>query len=342
MQVNETQSEIAHLLEPDRGVQRADPPLFVVGCGRSGTTMLRLMLDTHPELAIPGESHIIPAIWRCRRRYGSGTALDVTTLARDILRSPHVKHWGVDEESVHRRLRELAQPSIAAVIEAVYATYADQAGKPRWGDKTPSYVLAIPQISHLFPSARFIHLIRDGRDVAQSYLARPMFPRTIWEAAWRWSQMVSAGRAAGEALGPQRYLEVHYGDLVTSPEGTLQRICSFGGLRFDEMMLRYFEDVDDRLQTPAKFRQFQLAVALPPTVGLRDWRTQMAPADVLRFEAANSTLLDALGYERRHSRLRRSLRAQARLEMAFVSLRVGLSRTKRWLIRALGRSPLGW
>jgi hypothetical protein len=304
--------------------------------------MLRLMLDSHRELAIPGESHLIPAIWRSRRRYWSGGDLDVPTLVNDILRSPHVRLWGVAEESVHRRLQDIGKPTIAAAIECVYLAYAEKSGKRRWGDKTPSYVLSIPLLSSLYPSARFIHLIRDGRDVALSYLARPMFPRTIWEAAWRWRQMVSAGLSAGRPLGQHRYLEVRYEDLVTDPRAVLQRLCEFGGLELENSMLNYFEDVEGRLQTPVQFRQFQRGVAGPPTVGLRDWRTQMTPADVLRFEAVNGSLLSDLGYERRHARIPRTLLAKAHLITTGVTCRVEASRSKNRAIRTFNRTPLGW
>ena len=218
-------------------------PLFIVGCGRSGSTMLRLMLDSHPELAIPGESHLIPAIWRRRASYHSNGVLDVSRLTADILRSPHIGEWNVSEEAVRRRVASLDPPTIAGVIEAVYLASAEQRGKGRWGDKTPSYVMAIPLVATLFPAARFIHLIRDGRDVALSYLARPMFPRTIWEAAWRWNQMVTAGLKTGRPLGSQRYLEVRYEDLVDDARAVLHRICAFADLSFDGSMLDYHRDV---------------------------------------------------------------------------------------------------
>jgi hypothetical protein len=320
----------------------ASTPLFIVGCGRSGTTMLRLMLDSHPQLAIPGESHLIPAIWRCRGRYQTNDGLDVPRLAGDIFRSPHVGLWGLSEPVVRRRLSLLSQPSIADVIQAFYLAYADQYGKTRWGDKTPMYVMAIPMLASIFPTARFIHIIRDGRDVALSYLSRGMFPKTIWQASWRWNQAVSAGLKAGRTLGPERYIEVRYEDLVTDARTLLGRICSFADLPFDEAMLDYYEDVEDRLQVAPSFRRFQQAVTKPPVTGLRDWRTQMDAAHIRAFEEVNRQVLGRVGYEIRYPTPSRRYRIQARLAIGATRLRIGSSRYKQAFMRRLMGTPLGW
>src|SRR2546430_1135755 len=154
-------------------------PLFVVGCGRSGSTLLRLMLDAHPQLAVPPESHFIPQLWR---DHGGARPVDPDVIVRALVATPHFRHWKIPEDAVRRRVEELERPSFADVVGAAFEANADVYGKTRWGDKTPIYVRSIPLLARLWPEARFAHLIRDGRDVALSYLSLHWGPSTVWSA----------------------------------------------------------------------------------------------------------------------------------------------------------------
>jgi hypothetical protein len=260
--------------------------------------MLRLMLDSNPLVAIPGESHFIPSFWMKGRRYLSGGDLDAQRLAGDIMRTRHFKLWQVPEEDVLGRVRRLERPTFAEVIDALFMAYAEQHGKERWGDKTPIYVHSIPLLARLFPEARFVHLIRDGRDVALSYLSVPWGPATIWQAARKWRADVSAGRRAGRSLQPGRYLEVHYEHLVREPAATLEKVCSLADLPFSERMLEYHRDGIHRLQAPPDGVPFHASSAKPPTRGLRDWRSEMSWEQIAAFEAVAGELLSELDYER--------------------------------------------
>ncbi len=290
---------------------RQEPPIFIVGCGRSGTTLLRLMLDTHPDVAIPGESHFIPALWRARRRYMSGGVLQVDRLAEAIMRSREFRQWGVPEERAWTRVRELEHPEFADVLEAMYLAYADDRSKHRWGDKTPRYVRSIPLLAALFPSARFVHIIRDGRDVWMSYRSVPWGPKDIWTASRKWLRDVSAGREARALVGHDRYMEISYERLVTEPRETLTELCGFADLPFDDRMLDYHRDAGRRLEAPAGETHFHASVTKAITPGLRDWRTQMPPEEVMSFEAVAGSLLGELGYELRYRMIPRGLRIRA-------------------------------
>lgn len=312
-----------------RGARIQDPPVFIVGCGRSGTTLLRLMLDSHPDLAIPGESHFIPTLWRARRHYVTKGALDVDRLVEAILQAREFRLWEVPEDAARQRVRDMRPATFGGVLAAVYLAYAEQHGKRRWGDKTPSYVRIMPLLDQLFPGARFLHIIRDGRDVALSYLSVPWGPRDIWTVARKWHRDVSAGRQAGGVLGPGRYMEVSYERLVQDPGGTLEGVCAFAALPFDERMLRYHREADHRLEAPAGEARFHASVTKAPTTGLRDWRTQMSPGNVASFEAVAATLLAELGYERRHATIPASHRIRAGAHMRALDLSVAARRTVR-------------
>jgi hypothetical protein len=316
--------------------------MFIVGCGRSGTTMLRLMLDAHSAIAIPGESHFIPPLWSDRRRYAAGAGVDARRLAADIMRTPHFQLWDIPKEAVWRRIETLEKHSFGDVVEAVFTAYADEHGKKRWGDKTPIYVVAIPLLAHLFPGAQFVHLIRDGRDVALSYLSVPWGPSTIWEAAHKWRRDVSTGRRDGRALGPERYMEVRYEALVSDPRHILGLICNFAGLPFEDVMLEPHRDGERRLQAPSDGVQWHSSAIRPPTKGLRSWRAQMPAAQSRSFEVIAGDLLTELGYERTTNTVSRGARTSAALRTRALEARTDLSRAKKFVrVRVLGRRPAG-
>jgi hypothetical protein len=273
------------------------------------------MLDAHPNLAIPGESHVIPKLWREQRRYMRGPTFSSEEFLIDMFRSPLVKEWGLTLEDIRAHVGpELQALSPASVIRASYETYARKAGKPFWGDKTPAYALHVPLLARIFPDARFIHIIRDGRDVALSYLDLPGYPRTLWQAAIRWKERVRAARLAGPGLGKERYSEVRYESLVADPEGVLRDLCQFLGLEFSSRVLEHDGDAASRLETPPRFLIYHRTVGQPVRSGARDWRVQMQASDVLAFEAIGGSLLSELGYERRFPHIPLRWRAAAALQ----------------------------
>lgn len=268
-------------------------PLFVVGCARSGTTMLRKMLDAHPDLAIPPESHFITAMWQVRRRYGHPGPVDATRMVADVTRTFRFGEWGIPASAVERAVASLERPSFAGVIEAVFLAYSAEHGKARWGDKTPNYALDVALLAELFPAARFVHLVRDGRNVALSLLQVPWWPNTLVEAAQVWSRWTGLARADGERLGSERYLEIKYESLVVDTDRELERICDFAGLAYDRAMLDYHARSSGNGVTPSYHRNAQRA----PVAGLRDWTREMPKQDLALFEALAGGQLRSFGYD---------------------------------------------
>ena len=131
----------------------------------------------------------------------------------------------------------LPEPSLGELIGRVFQISCRRARKSRWGDKTPRYVTDISRLHRVFPGAKFVHIIRDARDVCLSL-------RQAWRHTWHysaeyWSQTVRAGVAQGQSIGMDFYLEVAYEDLVRQPEPMLRRICAFLGEDFEPKMLEF-------------------------------------------------------------------------------------------------------
>ena len=299
---------IKGVVTSEPGLDRPPAP-FVVGLTRSGTTLLRMMLDAHRELTVPPETHFVPDLIKAARADG-----DADQLLAAVATNRTWGDFGVEEAELRTRFGALAPGDDAGAVRAFFDAYAERQGKPRWGDKTPAYMLSVQRIGRTLPEARFIHLIRDGRDVALSQSARALNDQPpAAEQAKRWVKRIGKAREQAEALGGARYVEARYEDLVRDPEPTLRRICKLCELDWDPGMLSYHERAASRLEEMAgelraegshatQEAGYRIANHAPTTrppdpSKLDKWRREMPPEDVRAYEAVAGELLTELGYE---------------------------------------------
>ncbi|MFL5767581.1 MAG: sulfotransferase [Actinomycetota bacterium] len=269
---------------------------FVVGSGRSGTTLLRLMLEQHPDLAIPPESYFPISMRHREPRYVSSAGFDLDAFVTDLLRNVRFQDWGLNEQKVRTALHGAEAIDWAEAIRRTFALYAEREGKPRYGDKTPWFIMRITELSELFPESRFVHLIRDGRDVALSIREMSWGPSRMPALAEFWAKRIRIGRTEGARLGPERYLELRYEDLVEDPVSALRRVCPFLDLDFRQEMLDYSRRAPNAVLE--REREQHRHLSKPVTKQLRDWKTQMSPDDLAVFEAVAGRELVACGYDR--------------------------------------------
>ncbi len=311
-------SFIAKRLRPMRLRGRSEagaPAPFVVGVGRSGTTLLRLMLDAHSELAVPPETHFFGSLRAAAGKLRFGPAEAVEAIADDEHR--RWNDFGMARDELRGCFEAIPRFNLADALRTFYELYAEKQGKARWGDKTPDYLKRMRQIKGVLPEARFIHVIRDGRDVTLSTNKRiterghrdPMSPA---RAAKRWQRKILRARADGPELG--EYLEVRYEDLITDTEATLRRVCEFAQLEFEPGMLSYHETAALRLSEMAgampardgrperdageRLKAHALATKPPTQERIEVWREDMSAEDLAEFEAVAGELLSELGYAR--------------------------------------------
>ncbi len=303
----------------DQGPAAVPPFPFVVGCNRSGTTLLRAMLDAHPALSVPPEAYFT---LRALRPASPAEPFAPAARVAEIESNRSFATWALPSRAL-AGLTTDPPPDPAALVRAVYRIYAEHHGKPRAGDKTPRNVLHVPTIAAALPEARFVHLVRDGRDVVPSVREHLLGPESLPATIDYWRDRVLAGRRAGAALGPARYLEVRYEDLVADPESVLPDVCRFLGLEYGPAMLDYPGRADRVIAGTWDARRHE-GVSRPPTAGVRDWRATMAPADLRLFDELAGDLLDELGYGRSGLSASASARARARAWRTSAPLRRAL------------------
>lgn len=280
---------------------------FIIGAPRSGTTLLRMMLDTHSDLSIPPETGFILKIDLQKPL----SCEDFYNLVLNF--PPDATAWRdykISDRDFRDRLNQIDDFNVVKGIRCFYQTYADRFKKPRWGDKTPSYAFCVDKIAELLPKARFIHIIRDGRDVAVSL--RTKWFRTgnsIRELAQNWIDFVQAGRKNNFK---ERYLEVFFEDLIINTEETLRKICSFIELDYQEKMLEYYKlsgsriaehetrynNSGDIVVTDQQRQENQKMVTVPPdTEKIGSWKKFLTSEEICEFNTTAKTLLKELGYE---------------------------------------------
>src|SRR5260370_32709894 len=209
----------------------ADRPIFVIGCPRSGTTLLQLMLHAHPRIAMPPETRFVLTSYEARNSFGDlREEPNRRALADSIVRERHTLFYdlGLDADEVFEKIVE-GPPTLGSAIGIVFRGYARRFDKPRWGDKRPGYYQYIPALLRMFPDAQIVHLIRDGRDCVASLLTMPWFKQDIYAAICSWTEAIDSGRRAARELSAGNYCEVRYEDLVADPAGRLAALCEFLG-----------------------------------------------------------------------------------------------------------------
>lgn len=259
--------------------------------------MLRFMLNSHHRLYATPESDFIPRFYG---RYPHGPlprkqAVDSVRIIFDSYR--FVDEWLDERPDPEVFVDSLPQLTSAALLQALYSSYASQHGAVRWGDKTPIYTTYVELLTELFPGAQFIHLIRDGRDVALSMLDKweqDEFHIDIFFSARNWVRRIREARASGIALGPELFYELSYESLTENPEVELQAICEFLGESYvPEMTQQHI--LARQYIVPNSFSE---PVRHPPSTDrVGRWRQEMSEADQRLFQRIAGDMLSQLGYE---------------------------------------------
>ncbi|HLU75738.1 MAG TPA: sulfotransferase [Nonomuraea sp.] len=275
----------------------SDRPVFVIGCPRSGTTMLQLMLHSHPRLAVaPETKFVLPAYYR-RRVFGDlREATRRRALAEWIAsdRSTKFRELKLDKTDFVREVME-GPGSLGSVLGTAFRMYAERFGKPRWGDKRPSYIKHTDLLLRLFPDAQFIHLIRDGRDCVASLKEMPWYTASSFHAVATWAEAMDAGDRLRRTLPEDTYFELRYEDLTDDPETELKKLCVFLDEDFSPAMVSPVEAASMAVPAHKVWHSNTHREVTRSRVG--SWANRLDSWEISLCEHIFGERLEARGYE---------------------------------------------
>jgi hypothetical protein len=287
-------------------------PFFIIGNPRSGTTLLRLMLNNHGDLIVPPECEF--AVWfkddftEWEKRESKKVWIDEFIEAVSSARK--IETWNINFEKLEEFIHERSLKSYAEAVSLVYIFYATRIiGKSvvRWGDKNNFHIDHIGKTDEMFRYCNFLHIVRDGRDVASSYKKvnqkninteyAPNLPSEIRDIAEEWSQNIKSINSSLRKVNSERKYELRYEDLVRGPHIELKKVCNFLGEEFDNKMLKYHRKNKEKKQEPKEFLKWKRKTLEPPSndrVGV--YREDLTQDERHTFNQISAPILEKYDY----------------------------------------------
>ena len=276
-------------------------PIFIVGANRSGTTLLRLMLNAHPRIAIPEEIVYFGSImagvpietWEnpplSRERYEAFVHHFVNETCKPL--------DGIDRESLKEQILSLPECDFRTPYKRVLEAWARSHGKVRWGEKTPGNLFYADVLYDMFPDARFIHMIRDPRAGVSSMMGTTFFPKDIVFNAMSRHKFMTQGREILETFTPAAHrMTLKYEDLVREPESTVRDLCDFLEESFYPEMLSFYKESSKYMKAEAA-ETFNKAATRPISIEqLEKWRSKLSTGEIAKIEAVCLREMMEFGY----------------------------------------------
>lgn len=267
-------------------------PFFIVGAQRSGTTLLRLILNAHPLIAIPEEARFLMPL--LHRRYLKkplcGKQLEKTR--RYISANKQFQNWNYDPKEFFAYIDNTGSVTAAELINQLYTSYAISEGKQFWADKS-LFFRRIDLLAEMFPDACFVHLVRDGRDVFHSWRKMDVTKSNVAAIALDWNYKLYRINHSFAQLPAHRHITIRYEDLLASPEATIRQLCSYLDISFEPSMLDYHRTSRYYIGEHHSKLIFQSI----DSTNRNKWRTTLSPQEIRIFEMLCRHNLRHYGYE---------------------------------------------
>lgn len=255
--------------------------LFVLGAPRSGTTFLASLLEG-TRFGTPVESQFVVKYFQRLPSYdGLSSPESVSRLITDILSERAMMQWKLvpDTDALCEKLKGTSgSAAYARVVDELFLSRRDAWGRTAWGDKTPHYLGNVDVLDTLFPFARYVVIVRDGRDVALSLLNKEWGPNNVFACAEYWARLNAETETSDRLMAQGRLLRLRYEDLVENVESHLHLVADFLNERLSE------EEI------------VRLAGTVS-TASVGRWREMMSPRRAALFEAVAGDTLRRFGYE---------------------------------------------
>ena len=285
------------------GIQEI-PIFFIVGRERSGTTLLQLLLDNHPNVVIPTESPFVRHLYNKHHTRRAWNDEEILSFYNDLLEEPYLSLWNIDRKKLKNDLLSLgADASFSSLCRTVYfqsLSAKDKSEVRLIGDKNPQYSLFIPQLLKVFPNARFIHITRDPRDQVMSMMKVNFEKKIISSLAYRW-KFFNRTIEEQRKKNPGQFYTVKYEDLVSDPENQIKAITDFLGIPYTEAMLNTSGRAEFYLNSKALVKEHHESLVKPIDAGMiYGWKKRMNEKNVEMIDAVTGPYAEGLGYERKY------------------------------------------
>lgn len=270
-------------------------PVFVVGCSRSGTTLLQSLLDAHPNISLPPEGQVYLRFGKAFRYYGElSDEKNRRRFIRDLLQDAYIRKWNLNctVEEVEQVARSFTR---AGIIGALYRLYMCENGARRWGDKTPEHIRYLTTIREDFPNAYMIHLVRDGRDVAEAFRRFIYGPVTALGLGRVWRDEVAHWWEYQDQEETGRMLKVRYEDLVSEPKETVEKILDFIGEPLADTTSKYADSEVSQIVGSESWHSSLRKNITTDKIG--DYKKSLSKRDIEIFEYVAGDELKKYGYQ---------------------------------------------
>ncbi len=278
------------------GSIQIDRPIFVIGVGRSGTTLLQSMLNAHSQIAFPPETHFVREFLASPKMQGAVRQRKFRPIVERISQNESLGKLGVDLDSICTTLIDRDEFTLEKFYKHILAEYGSRAEKPRIGDKDPKNLEHLHEIHALFPDACVIHMIRDPRDVILSRTkAKWSKHRRFLTHVFTYEAQIQKARRDGSRLFGSEYTELLYENLISDPASILRELCESIGVEFEDGMLSYYETADQVIQgEEADWKENCFKPILSGNLG--KWKSELPDDQVHHIESLCGTPFAEFGY----------------------------------------------
>lgn len=308
-------------------------PIFIVGNPRSGTTMFRLMLAAHSKINIPPESEFIVRLYQKYGHIQSFKKEKLLNILSDLCGDNAIvnleEQWQISLSGFDENIERLFGKSYAEFCESLYIFYAHAKGldgKAMWGDKNNAYGNYVDVLTDLYPQAKFIHIVRDGRAVLSSYQQldidknqkyAPLLPKDPVVVAENWVDMVDRIDRHLQRFASGHYITVRYEDILDDFELSISKVCDFLGVNYEHSMKLFHQVNIKHLMEPVNY-SWKENTRKPLDRGKATaWRERLSPNDICRFESVAASKLVQHGYKTDTSNKRVGLSSSFHLRARF-------------------------
>lgn len=287
-----------------------ESPIFIIGNNRSGTSLLRLILTCHEQIIIPPESHFM--LWNYDKYHLWKPIDGYNNILSDVIASTKFETWGIRRDELESFLHQRKPLSYSEFIADIYIYYGLKNNKTSaklWGDKNSLWTEKLHTMYALFKKAKFIHIIRDGRDIAASYIKLnqskngnnkyfPKLPTNVEKIAELWRKNINAVTDFLSKIPAQNCIQVKYEDLILHNEDIISNLLNFLGLPLSQSVFSYYEINKIKNYEPKEFLDWKEKLNQPlDKSNIGKYRQELKQLEIEKFESIASDVLIKHGYK---------------------------------------------